>query len=103
MKSKMFLHKETLPLEIPINFSNTNLKYVDKKFLNTTKWTIPMAFLVPKTNGEEVRNLSLPHPLAQIKMMNFIEQFDSNITSFVLSHRIVLGPLGKLIELIMPS
>ncbi|WP_242320296.1 RNA-directed DNA polymerase [Bacillus cereus group sp. BfR-BA-01349] len=82
MKSKMFLHKETLPLEIPINFSNTNLKYVDKKFLNTTKWTIPMAFLVPKTNGEEVRNLSLPHPLAQIKMMNFIEQFDSNITSF---------------------
>ena len=36
-------------------------------------------------------------------MMNFIEQFDSNITSFVLSHRIVLGPLGKLIELIMPS
>ena len=102
MKSKMFLHKETLPLEIPINFSNTNLKYVDKKFLNTTKWTIPMAFLVPKTNGEEVRNLSLPHPLAQIKMMNFIEQFDSNITSFCLSPYSIIS-LGKLIELIMPS
>ncbi|MFB1083077.1 RNA-directed DNA polymerase [Jeotgalibacillus sp. JSM ZJ347] len=81
MKNKFFLKTDVLPSELPINFTNKNL-YLAKKDFSNKIYTIPYNFEIPKPNSINNRVLSLPHPIAQLQMMNFIDAFKFNITSF---------------------
>lgn len=86
MKKNRYVYKETLPIELPLSFSNHFLRHINlEKFSSKSlnqKYSIPLNFNVPKTNGTEARTLSLPHPIAQIQMMAYIDTYKYNIMNF---------------------
>lgn len=82
MKKSFLLKTEVLPAELPLNFTNKNLFKIEKDFTDFTTYTIPYTFEVFKPNSVSKRLISLPHPIAQLQMSNFIDSFKFNITSF---------------------
>lgn len=82
MKEIFILKTDVLPAEIPINFSNKNLFNVLVNSNISPRYTIPYNYQVPKPNSIDNRVISLPHPLAQLRMRNFLLDFKLNITSF---------------------
>lgn len=86
LKKNRYIYKEVLPVELPLNFSNSFLKTInhdgfESKTLNKNS-TIPLNFKVPKTNGLESRILSIPHPIAQVLMMAYLNHYKFNIMNF---------------------
>src|SRR5690606_8954404 len=81
-----YIYKEVLPVELPLNFSNSFLRIISHNGFNSKtldrNYTIPLNFKVPKTNGLEQRILSIPHPIAQIQMMAYLNTYKSNIINF---------------------
>lgn len=93
---------DTLPAEVPIIYSNKtmfdyvknnivkwdSIKFVDgdinKKIL---KATVPYNFLVNK-NDHEKRKIGLLHPLAQLQLTKFVEEFESLIINYFLHNSI---------------
>lgn len=71
---------------MPLNYSNFFLGKLggnqEISYLNKLKHTIPFNFNIPKTNGKESRVISLPHPIAQLTMMEFIEKYKNSIVNF---------------------
>lgn len=86
LSKNRYIYKEVLPVELPLNFSNSFLKSIDHdNFSSKTldkNYTIPLNFKVPKTNGVEHRILSIPHPIAQIQMMAYLNTYKFNIMNF---------------------
>lgn len=86
MKKNRYIYKEVLPIELPLSYSNQFLRFINHDEFNSKvlnkNYTIPLNFKVPKTNGIENRILSLPHPIAQIQMMAFLNTYKFNIMNF---------------------
>ncbi|MFK4292951.1 RNA-directed DNA polymerase [Bacillus sp. RC250] len=86
MRKNRYIYKEVLPVELPLNFSNSFLRLISHDgFTSKTlekNYTIPLNFKVPKTNGLEQRMLSIPHPIAQIQMMAYLNTYKFNIMNF---------------------
>lgn len=83
---------ETLPYEVPIIFSNSQLyaslceKLVDKDLVVAmnkarpiaNKWTTPYEYSITK-GSESIRNLAVIHPLHQIKIAHFYADYERTI------------------------
>ncbi|PGB84112.1 hypothetical protein COM03_06385 [Bacillus wiedmannii] len=86
MRKNRYIYKEVLPVELPLNFSNSFLRLISHDGFNSKtlekNYTIPLNFKVPKTNGLEQRMLSIPHPIAQIQMMAYLNTYKFNIMNF---------------------
>lgn len=77
---------EVLPYEIPLmlnnegfykNMQDEELQNIFEDVCNSQKckdWTIPFDYFVSKYGGDKSRKLSLMHPCAQLKCVNFYEE-----------------------------
>ncbi|ADU29420.1 RNA-directed DNA polymerase [Evansella cellulosilytica] len=94
MREQLFFKTDTLPIELPILFSNRNLysnftkNYltqlytIDTSYQNLLSYnTVPYQFYVPK-NEESNRKISLLHPVAQLQIFSYILRYEQLIVSF---------------------
>ncbi|MFT9848078.1 RNA-directed DNA polymerase [Aneurinibacillus sp. REN35] len=101
-KKPVALLTDTLPVELPIIFSNKKLyehivnniedwnsiTFKDSKTnKNLLRYTVPYTFLINK-NDSEKRKMRLVHPLAQLQITKFIEVYDSVIINFFVQNNL---------------
>lgn len=87
----VILKTDTIPYEVPLIHNNNMLidyirnhqdwNTIDAHCWNTIKSTVSYNFKVYKNEYED-RNLNLCHPLGQLYMLKFLEQYDKNILDY---------------------
>lgn len=117
MRENLFLRTDTLPEEIPLLFTNSNLyknfsrkKITEINSIETQKkpilksfHTVPYVFYIPKNNLEN-RKMSLLHPIAQLQIFQYILKYDQLISSFCLKSKYsVRSPILRNQPVFIPS